>query len=433
MARKMSQVYFNMGILGSSDYAECSASDLIGEYIGHSGPKTRDQLTQNLGRILFIDEAYRFLESQYGREAINELVDCLTKLRFMGKIVVILAGYTDHIDDLLRINPGLSSRFPEEVIFENMDPEKCLELLYHEITNQEMEIHPPLKCISPAERSQILSIFAELAKLPSWGNGRDVKNIAKNICSDAFAGTVASGLAVNTSTILRYLDMMLDAQKSRNKPQTESLSPDELLRSGDSTSLTQSLPRTQANNTAVKSKIKTEAPIIANEDWPNDKHDLRGSADSTSRDPGVSDEIWQQLQRDIVKEAVAKEARMIFIADKWRELEASKTDEEAGFEHVHQLERERCLASEKRRKQIEAELREEKVRVEAAAKSKREAEEKLKRAQEEAESKKREEAAAQEKIKEIGICPVGYRWIKQAGGYRCGGGSHFLSNSQLGL
>lgn len=148
-----------MGILGSSDYVECSASDLIGQYIGHTGPKTQGKLTEALGRVLFIYEAYRFCDSQFGREAVNELVDCLTKPKYMGKIVVILAGYTHQIDDLLRINPGFSSRFPEEVVFENMDPEKCLELLDHEIKKQEIDITPPTNCISPDKRQQMLDIF----------------------------------------------------------------------------------------------------------------------------------------------------------------------------------------------------------------------------------------------------------------------------------
>jgi hypothetical protein len=97
-----------MGILGSNEYVECSASDLIGQYVGQTEPKTEGKLTEALGRVLFIDEAYRFCDGHFGTEAINELVECLTKPKFMEKIVVILAGYTHQIDDLLRVNPGRS-------------------------------------------------------------------------------------------------------------------------------------------------------------------------------------------------------------------------------------------------------------------------------------------------------------------------------------
>ena len=131
-----------MGILSSSEYLECSASDLVAEYVGQTAQKTRDVLKKGLGRVLFIDEAYRLCEGQFAHEAVNELVDSLTKPQFMGKVVVILAGYNDDINRLLRINPGLSSRFPEEVLFENMEPQECLELLRRELNKSNIKVGP---------------------------------------------------------------------------------------------------------------------------------------------------------------------------------------------------------------------------------------------------------------------------------------------------
>jgi len=81
-------------------------------------------------------------EGQFAHEAVNELVDSLTKPQFMGKVVVILAGYNDDINRLLRINPGLSSRFPEEVLFENMEPQECLELLRRELNKSNIKVGP---------------------------------------------------------------------------------------------------------------------------------------------------------------------------------------------------------------------------------------------------------------------------------------------------
>ena len=71
---------------------------------------------KGLGKVLFVDEAYRLGEGQFAKEAIDELVDSLTKPQFFGKLVVILAGYTENMNKLLKVNPGLSSRFPEEII-----------------------------------------------------------------------------------------------------------------------------------------------------------------------------------------------------------------------------------------------------------------------------------------------------------------------------
>ncbi|RYP13854.1 hypothetical protein DL767_010543 [Monosporascus sp. MG133] len=433
VARKISQLYYHMGILGSSDYVECSASDLIGQYIGHTGPKTQGKLTEALGRVLFVDEAYRFCDSQFGREAVNELVDCLTKPKFMGKIVVILAGYTHQIDELLRINPGLSSRFPEEVVFENMDPAKCLELLDREIKKQQIDITPPMNCIPPAERQQMLDIFADLSKFKSWGNGRDVKNIAKDICSDAFAGDT-SGLTVSVADILQHLNKIFESQKARNETKKDSLSPDNLFKSDALPPLMQGPPKAPTNATSIVSKTKTAESTPPDEDVVRDKPNLKGFAGSSpQRDPGVSDEIWQQLQRNIVEEMALKQAEEMFIAAQQREYEAQRGAEEARLEEAQRLEEEKRIANETRRKEIEEELREEKRRIEAALKAKREAEEKLRKAQEEAEKKRRQELAVQKKIREMGICPQGYRWIKEGGGYRCAGGFHYLNNSELGI
>lgn len=84
---------------------------------------------------------------------------------------------------------------------------------------------------------------------------------------------------------------------------------------------------------------------------------------------------------------------------------------------------------ENERKRRHEELR---IRALKARHAKQEAEEKLRKAREEADRKRKEEAQAQKKLRDMGVCPVGFRWIKQRTGYRCAGGSHFVSNSELG-
>jgi hypothetical protein len=423
-----------MGILGTSDYVECSASDLIGQYVGQTGPKTQNKLTEALGRVLFVDEAYRFCDGAFGKEAVNELVDCLTKPAFMGKIVVILAGYTHQIDELLQINPGLSSRFPEEVVFENMAPEKCLELLQREIKKQEIDIAPPMDCTSPAEHQQMLGIFTELSKLPSWGNGRDVINIAKSICSDAFAGNTSSGLTVSVSDIMQHLEKTFKSLSARNDPRKDSLSPDHFFKYDPLATLTRDPPKAPTHATATVTKTKTAEPTPVEEGAPQDEQnpkEARGSA--PQRDPGVSDQTWQRLQNSIAEERALKQADEMFIAAQQHELQARKDAEEAVLQEIARLTEEKRLADEKRYKEIEEELREEKRRIEETLRARREAEEKLRKAREEAERKKREELAVQKKIRDMGVCPVGFRWVKTGGGYQCTGGSHFLSDSQLGI
>lgn len=421
-----------MGILASRDYIECSASDLIGQYVGQTGPKTQAKLTEGLGRVLFIDEAYRFCDGQFGQEAVNELVDCLTKPKYMGKVVVILAGYTHQIDDLLRINPGLSSRFHEEVVFDTMGPDKCLELLGREIKKQEIEITPALSCVSPDEQQQMLDVFTELSKFQSWGNGRDVKNIAKNICSDAFAGNTSSGLEVSTTDILRHLNKMFKSQKSRNDVGNSVTGPGTLSQSHSLPIRTMSPPKAHSTATSIISKAN-EAELAPPNEIRTDGESRISAESSPQRDPGVTDEVWQQLQRNIAEEKALEQARQALIVAQEQEYAAQKAAEEATRKEIQRLEEEKRKADEKRRREIEEQLRKEKKLIEAALKAKREAEERLRKAQEEAEKRKREEMAVQKKIRDMGICPAGFRWFREGGGYRCGGGSHYLSNHQLGI
>ncbi|KAH8691554.1 P-loop containing nucleoside triphosphate hydrolase protein [Talaromyces proteolyticus] len=434
VARKMGQLYYEMGILGSSEYVECSASDLIGQYVGQTGPKTQGKLTEALGRVLFVDEAYRFCDGHFGKEAVNELVDCLTKQKYMGKIVVILAGYTHQIDELLQINPGLSSRFPEEVVFENMDPEICVELLDIELKKNDIEVTPPLNNeLLLVERQQMIDIFAKLSRLRSWGNGRDVKNIAKDICSDAFAGNMSKELRVTFADILRHLNKMLKSQMARNESREDFTHP---TNHGFSSSLLppmQDLPKAPITASSITSKTETAEPVPTNEKEVYEKDTSEDIADSTQRDPGVSDEVWQQLQRNIAEEKALKQVEDMFISAQQRDYEAHKESETVRLKEIQRLEEEKRLADESRRKVIEEQLRQEKRCMEAALKAKREAEEKLRKAQEEAEKRRQQELAVQKKIRDMGICPAGFRWIKGGAGYRCAGGSHYLSNSQLGI
>lgn len=118
-------MYYDLGFLSQIEVVECSATDLIGQYIGQTGPKTIKQLERGLGKVFCIDEAYRLGHGQFAQEAIDELVDNITKPRFAGKMVIILAGYDNDMNNLLRVNEGLSSRFADEISFPPLSPMHC--------------------------------------------------------------------------------------------------------------------------------------------------------------------------------------------------------------------------------------------------------------------------------------------------------------------
>lgn len=134
-------------------------------------PKVKKQLEKGLGKVLSIDEAHSLAMGTFGKEAVNELVGCMTKPRFAGEMVIILAGYDKDMNDLLKINPGLSSRFEDEFSFPALSPTKCLEILNSKVKESRITI-PSLDIAS--EYAELLDLMKTLSEIPGWGSARDV-------------------------------------------------------------------------------------------------------------------------------------------------------------------------------------------------------------------------------------------------------------------
>ena len=437
----MGQVFYDMGLLSTKEYLDCSATDLIGQYVGQTGPKTVGMLKKGLGKVLFVDEAYRLGEGQFAKEAIDELVDSLTKPQFLGKIVVILAGYGENMNRLLSINPGLSSRFPEEILFQNMTPGECLALLQSQLKKAGIEF--VLENCSFGSYRDMVDKFNKLSSLPAWGNGRDIQTLSKSISGTAFASaeSAATKLTVSNKDILAALDKMYTEQKARFRTETKPTTA-ELMRNSAMPQLLDPatnpfLAKTTA--TAKSSATETVEPTPAlEEDNPRQEQQPDIPPQETKRDPGVSDETWAQLQADTRADEHAKKQSQNTIADLQQQAESATTNEEASAREAATL-KENVRAGPSTRNEDdelnERKRRREEARLRAlmAFRAKREAEDRLHRAMEEAERKRKEEAKAQKKLRDMGVCPVGFRWIKQGTGYRCAGGSHFVSNAQLGM
>ncbi|GKU08971.1 unnamed protein product, partial [Fusarium langsethiae] len=190
-ARKMGKVYYDMGFLASTEVIEVSATDLIGQYIGHTGPKVQKLLEKAMGRVLFIDEAYRLAPNNHGsfaQEAIDELVDCVTKPKYERKLIIILAGYVQDINTLLNVNPGLSSRFPESIDFDPLTVASCIHLLTNQLQARKEKINQKkfvdlssVEVLGATFLEELTSKFQTLSQQEGWANARDVKELAKKI------------------------------------------------------------------------------------------------------------------------------------------------------------------------------------------------------------------------------------------------------------
>ncbi|MDP2872963.1 MAG: AAA family ATPase [Bacillota bacterium] len=118
VARILGHVFQAMGVLSQGHLVEVERADLVGEYIGHTAQKTREQLKRAEGGILFIDEAYALArggEKDFGKEAIDTLVKAMEDLK--DRLVLVLAGYQHEMARFLDANPGLRSRFPIHIEF----------------------------------------------------------------------------------------------------------------------------------------------------------------------------------------------------------------------------------------------------------------------------------------------------------------------------
>ena len=177
VARKMGKMFKALGLLPDDTVYEVSASDLLTGYVGQAGLKTREILQRSRGGVLFIDEAYQLNPTRGGNymtEAVDELVKGLTLPDLQGKLVVILAGYEGDMDEMLATNPGLKSRFPERLRFEDMTAQAAADLLIHRMTERRLPI-------SDADKAGLVPLAARLAACEDFGNGRDVETWAKMV------------------------------------------------------------------------------------------------------------------------------------------------------------------------------------------------------------------------------------------------------------
>ncbi|KAG6170686.1 hypothetical protein E4U11_001972 [Claviceps purpurea] len=402
-ARKMGKVFYDMGFLSSCQVLDCSASDLIGSYVGQTGPKVRQVLDKALGQVLLVDEAYRLSEGSYAKEALDELVDAITKPKYHKRLIIILAGYVEDINRLLQVNPGLSSRFPEVMDFRGLDARECFDLLVLKFASKGRSLEKGAKGIldarclqNPTEdfQREIYEHFDTLSKQSGWASARDVETLAEAMFQTAVKSlTFGAGpltVVVTETMVKNGLTKMFKERKGRAR-QVTSMSPANLIglsmasaqeaNSISQPSIDHALHMLRSRTVLSKEShmVEEDADADAVEEPESSVPGIRSKLGV--RDAGVSDEVWHQLEQDAEAEA--------------------RRDQE----HEKKKLRARDTADEALRARIIKELMEE-------------------------EERRKKEAEMKKKLKMQGRCPVGYDWIRQAEGWRCAGGSHFISDKE---
>ncbi|OJZ82063.1 hypothetical protein ASPFODRAFT_84962 [Aspergillus luchuensis CBS 106.47] len=397
-ARRMGQVFYDMGILGAPEVVECSSSDLVTQYVGQTGPKTKRLLEKGLGRVLFIDEAYRLADGTFGKEAMDQLVDCLTKEKFFKRLIVILAGYDEDINHLMASNPGLTSRFSETATFKNLSPSQCWVLLRDSLGQVHQVDHAVVRQPDGQFHARILASFEHLSTLPGWGNSQDMKTISDTIIRRVFSCPLDEGqtqMVITEEIVSAVLQSTIQERQLRatatvpNLPTFPAAMPAMAGPPHTAPSFTAASGAKQQDNGSTPPDIDLDAATPT-------EADLNGS-----RDPGVSNEVWDQLQAD-------------------------RKQHDAQIEHDAEIINEEKALRKKLDNNSEMPDDDERRQYEELIRS-------LVRQMVEIKERKKKDEEAQRKLREMGVCPMGYRWIPQATGYRCAGGSHSVSSAQLGL
>ena len=168
---KMADILFQLGYIKKGHLLTVTRDDLVGQYIGHTAPKTKEVLKKAMGGVLFIDEAYYLYkpdnERDYGSEAIEILLQVMENQR--DDLVVILAGYKEPMDKFYESNPGLSSRIANHIDFPDYSVEELLKIAKLMLEEQQYQL--------TSEAELALTEYIRLRKgKPLFANARSVKN-----------------------------------------------------------------------------------------------------------------------------------------------------------------------------------------------------------------------------------------------------------------
>jgi len=171
VALRMAQILHRLGYLRKGHLVAVSRDDLVGQYVGHTAPKTREVLKKAMGGVLFIDEAYYLYrpdnERDYGQEAIEILLQVMENDR--DDLVVILAGYGARMETFFQSNPGMRSRIAHHLEFPDFSADELLQIA-------ERMLHEQQYVFGPGGREAFREYLGRRVAQPLFANARSVRN-----------------------------------------------------------------------------------------------------------------------------------------------------------------------------------------------------------------------------------------------------------------
>ena len=171
VAQRMAEILHRLGYVRKGHLVAVTRDDLVGQFIGHTAPKTKDVIKRAMGGVLFIDEAYYLYKAEnerdYGGEAIEILLQAMENNR--NDLVVIFAGYKDRMDDFFSSNPGLKSRVGNHIDFPDYAPPELMQIA-------DLMLERLNYCFTPDARTAFAEYLERRMQQPYFANARSVRN-----------------------------------------------------------------------------------------------------------------------------------------------------------------------------------------------------------------------------------------------------------------
>ena len=171
VALRMAEILYRLGYIRENHLVTVTRDDLVGQYIGHTAPKTREVIKKAMGGVLFIDEAYYLYkpenERDYGQESIEILLQIMENNR--EDLVVILAGYADRMDTFFKSNPGMHSRIGHHLDFPDYSADELMAIA--DLMLEQQNYH-----LSDGGETAFREYIARRMQLPHFANARSIRN-----------------------------------------------------------------------------------------------------------------------------------------------------------------------------------------------------------------------------------------------------------------
>ena len=171
VAMRMAKILHHLGYVRKGHLVVATRDDLVGQYVGHTAPKTKEMLKKAVGGVLFIDEAYYLYrpenERDYGQEAIEILLQVMENMR--DDLVVIMAGYADRMESFFQSNPGFRSRIAHHIEFPDYSDEELFRIVKLMLSAQSYTL--------TSEAEEAFATYIRLRRTqPHFANARSIRN-----------------------------------------------------------------------------------------------------------------------------------------------------------------------------------------------------------------------------------------------------------------